>query len=100
VRIEFERHGGFAGVPLHTSLDTAALPADEAHEIEQLVDEGSVFSLPETSAEASGGADQFLYKLTVTQGSKRRVVSLSERQVPDSLRPLLVRLTALARRTA
>jgi len=82
-------------VPLRTSLDTAALPEDEAHEIEQLVEASNFFSLPETSPDPSSGADQFQYNLTVNQHR----VSMGETLVPDSLRPLLVRLTALARRT-
>ena len=99
MRIEFERRGGFAGAPLRASLDTAALPADEAHQIEQLVEQGNVSGLAAKSPEAGAGADQFQYNLTVIQGASQHSVSLGETQVPESLRPLLVRLTALARRT-
>jgi hypothetical protein len=98
VRIDFERRGGFTAVPLRTSVDTAALPPDEAHQFEQLVEDANVFSLASQTPQA-GGADQFQYNLTVSQGATQHAISLGESQVPESLRPLLVRLTALARRT-
>jgi hypothetical protein len=96
MRIEFQRSGGFAGLRLATTVDTDKLPADEADELKRLVDAADFFHLPAT-LKATRGADQFTYRLTVEAGDRQHTLEVSESAAPESLRPLLQRLAALAR---
>lgn len=97
LRIAFARSGGFAGIVLETTVDTAALPPAEARELEALVRQADFFALPERPDGAPGGADRFQYDLTIARGEQRHSVSLGESAVPATLRPLLDRLLAIAR---
>jgi hypothetical protein len=98
MQIAFERSGGFAGVTLGVSVDTATLPPGEAQEIEGLVRQANFFEIPSQSQTAGRGADRFQYDLTISDGSQRHHVTVGETAVPDTLRPLVQHLTELARR--
>jgi hypothetical protein len=97
-RIEFEQSGGFAGMTLSTTVDTARLPPDEAREIEQLVDQADLTALPSRPAGPPRGADRFQYDITVVRGRKRHHVTIQESDMPPAVRPLVQRLAELARR--
>ncbi len=96
MRIDFERTGGFAGLRLATTVDTDDLPVEEANELRQLVETAHFFALPPT-LKSTAGADRFVYKLTVEAEVRQHSVEVGEGAAPDSLRPLIDRLTTLAR---
>lgn len=96
MRIYFERTGGFTGMSLRTAVDTAALPEEDARSLLQLVDETQFFELP-AELDGDGGVDAFNYTLTVETDDRRHTVHTSEMDAPDTLQPLLRRLTVLAR---
>ena len=98
VRIDFQRSGGFAGLTFGTSVDTASLPPEEARQIEDMVQQADFFALPQTVSGPPVGADRFQYDITVTRGDTSHSVSVGESAVPPTLRPLLDRLTDMARR--
>jgi hypothetical protein len=60
MRITIDRSGGFANIPLHREIDTAALPHAEAAEIERLADEAR--KSPVSSAPM---ADAYSYAITI-----------------------------------
>ena len=97
MRVHFERSGGVAGFRLAATIDTETLPPDQARELEALVDAAGFFDLPEVMAGPAEAADQFQYRLTVEAGPRSHTVTVSESAAPASLRPLLRRLTVLAR---
>ncbi|MCC7445976.1 MAG: hypothetical protein IT324_01105 [Anaerolineae bacterium] len=96
MRIDFERSGGFAGMILRATIDTGDLPEADANDLRQLIEEANFFALPPTITSASG-ADQFTYRLTVIALVRQHSVEVSDGAAPDTLRPLLNRLTTLAR---
>ncbi len=96
MKIYFERSGGITGMRISGTVDTESLPAEEALGIREMLDKASFFDLPE-KAQSTEGADQFQYKLVVEDKGRQHSVELSESVAPDSLRPLLRRLTVLAR---
>ncbi len=96
--IEFERTGGFAGMRIATRVDTTALPDDEAASLDSLVKDAGFFDLPARIASPAPGADRFQYALTVEAKGRRHTVQVGEAALPDALRPLVDKLTALARR--
>lgn len=79
------------------SVDTEKLPADEAQNLQQMLDAAKFFELPAAPAESLRGADRFQYKLTVESDEGSHTVELSDEEAPDEIRPLLRRLTVLAR---
>lgn len=97
MHVEFERSGGFAGLRLRATVDTESLPAEEARELEEMVEAADLFNLPPAIATPTPGADRFNYKLTVTDEGRQHAVEVSEPSVPTKLQPLLQRLAKIAR---
>ena len=96
MQIQFERSGGFMGLRLQTAVHADDLPAEEAAEWEQMVNSARFFDLP-SNLELESGADRLFYKITVIKAEEEHTVLCSDAAAPESLRPLLDRLTALAR---
>lgn len=97
MRIFFERSGGFMGLNINTAVDTQALPDTEALSLEQMIHETQFFELPENLNDPTKGADQFNYTLRVETPEQDHTIHTTDITAPDSLRPLLSRLTYLAR---
>jgi hypothetical protein len=97
-RIDFERSGGFAGISLAASVDTASLAPDEAREIEQLLEKIDFDALRQRPPRATRGADRFQYNLTASVKGARQNVSIGEAELTPELRALVERLTEIARR--
>lgn len=96
MQIYFERSGGFMGLQLKTVVDTAELPAGEAEEWERTLNAARFFDLP-SSLEPQRGADLLVYKLTVVTTEQRHTALCTDADAPEELRPLLRRLTIMAR---
>ena len=98
-RIEFERSGGFAGIPLRSTTDSRELTPDEAREIDQLLEQVDFEALAKAAETSSGrsAADRFQYDLTLERGDQQLHLRLGEQDVPPMLRPLLERLLQQAR---
>jgi hypothetical protein len=98
MHIQFERTGGFAGLKLQHSVDTATLLPEEAQSLHGMVQAAGFFDLPETVTTPLPGADRFQYKLTVDSGDRGHTVTIHEGATPAALKPLLVWLTDKARK--
>jgi hypothetical protein len=86
-RIEFERSGGFANVPLRAELAADALEPQERAALDALLARE-----PAGPAARAGAPDRFQYDVTVVAGESRHHVQLSEREIDGALRPLIDRL--------
>ena len=95
--VHFERTGGVAGLRSAAIIDTEKLPPDQAREIQELMEVAEFFDLPEAIGGPAQAADAFQYRLTVEAGNRRHTITVSETAAPSSMRPLLRRLTVLAR---
>jgi hypothetical protein len=77
------------------ALDSADLPAAERDALEALIARARFFEL---SAEpARPRPDAFQYDLEIEHAGRRHAVCVHDPVEPEALRPLLERLTALAR---
>jgi anti-sigma factor RsiW len=85
-RIEFERSGGYANIPLRAELTAGELDPPERAALDALL-------AREPATEARAGApDRFQYDITVGPHH----VQLGERDVDEILRPLIDRLERAA----
>ncbi len=96
LQIEFQRSGGFAGLTMGTTVDTAELPTAEAREFERLVDcvetSGAGGSAP------AGKPDRFQYDLTIKRHGQTRRFRLAEQELTPEGRELVKLLVERARK--
>jgi hypothetical protein len=97
MRIRFERSGGFTGIRLDKTVESEALDAGEAGDLQQEIDASGFFDLPRKIDSPGGGADRFQYRITVESGVHHHTVEVGEAAVPELLWPLVQHLTTLAR---
>ena len=96
-RIELVRSGGFAGLSLRNSADTAGSDPEAEWYAEQL----ESLDLPALAALPTGEPqpDRYHYALSVeTDDGTTHHLEFAEPALPESLRPLVDRLVASARR--
>ncbi len=100
MKIYFERSGGFMGLPLKATLDTAALPSEEAEALEEMFQEADFFQLPpaEEDERMVAEADQMTYTVKVVEGPAVHTVCVTDSDTPEGMQPLLRHLTLMARR--
>lgn len=97
MRIYFERSGGFAGMVLSTTVDTDTLPQEEAVFFQTKFAEAGFFDLPDLLDAPGEGVDRFHYRLSAETVEQRKTVEFGETAAPEQLRPVLERLSILAR---
>ena len=76
-------------------LEGGDLAAGERETLERLIAEARFFELPARLVTAR--ADAFQYDLVIEAGGRRHEVRVNDPAVPVELKPLLARLTELAR---
>jgi hypothetical protein len=96
MHIDFSRTGGFAGMRLSCSVDTAKLAPEQSAELDKLIGNAAFFELPEKLVPEKTQPDRFEYHVSVEAGDKSHTVTVSDAAAPESLRPLLNYLTTLA----
>ena len=96
--IHYERTGGFAGLHLKKTIIIADLPISEAHEIQDLIENASFFSLPENLPSPEPGVDRFHYLIEVTTSDRQHRVEFGESAAIGKIKPLVDKLNELARR--
>lgn len=99
MRVRFKTDGGFVYLPARSewlTIDTDDLPADEADELERLVEAAGFFDLPESSGPPHGAADYLRYTISVTAGERSHTVYLTDPIEDTNLQALVEYLEAKA----
>ena len=96
-RFDLTRTGGFGGLRLHSTVDVAALPPEEAAALTDLLDQVD-FDALERQPPQDPTPDEFSYDLTVTRGGRRHHVVVGDRGAPPELHAVLSAVVKLARR--
>ncbi|MGB8702966.1 MAG: protealysin inhibitor emfourin [Thermosynechococcaceae cyanobacterium] len=96
MHISLKRTGGFTGVPLTVSVDTATLSPAESAQLQQMVETADFFQLPSTFS-ATPQPDRFQYQITIEEPGHRHSVTVGETAVPPNLKPLINWLMDAAR---
>ena len=95
-KISFKRTGGFMGREIDTDLDLNEMPDEEAQELQRLILDAKFFNIPQNLIEPSQH-DEYEYIVTVDAGNSNHTVHTSDTNAPQSMRPLLAKLSALAK---
>ena len=96
VRVNFTRSGGFLGREMNSFFDLNEMPENESQEIQRMILESNFFNIPQNLIEPTKH-DEYEYSITVESGNSHHTVHTSDTSAPESLRPLLEKLTALAK---
>ena len=97
MQIHFERKGGFANIPLTTTVDVDQLPRVEADRLRQAVAAANFFSLPPQITAPSPMPDRFRYVVTIETPEQTHKVSVDEGAAPPTLNSLIEALSSVAR---
>ena len=92
-RIELERTGGLAGVPVRVQVGPDDADADRWTELLAAVDLARL----DAAGPAGGGPDRFSYALTIEAGGQVHDLHCGERGLPQAVRPLVRALVSRAR---
>lgn len=96
--IEYESSGGFANLRLAYHADTDSLPPAVAKELIALIHASGAIKLKQQdiASHAPGPPDMLNYRLVLQNGNQITTLIFDDVTAPESLRPVLVRLQALA----
>ena len=100
MRVRFKMDGGFVYLPSRsepTNIDTDDLSAEEAEELEHLIEAAGFFELPETSTPPRGAADYVRYTISVNAGENSHTVHLTDPIEDPDIQALVEYLEAKAR---
>jgi hypothetical protein len=97
MQISLERSGGFMGVPMTTTVDTANLSPNEAEQLRQIL--GSIdFSQAIPESAPTNQPDRFQYRLTMEDtNGQSQTLSFDETTMPSDMQPLIDWLQQTAR---
>lgn len=95
-KINFKRTGGVLGREIDTDIDLNEIPDDESQELMRLITETNFFKIPQNLI-AQSIPDEYEYTVTVEAGNTHHTIQTSDSSAPESLRPLLEKLSKLAR---
>ncbi len=95
-KINFKRTGGITGREIDTEIDLNELPADEMQKLMQMITETNFFNIPQNLIQHSV-PDEHEYTITVEAGNTHHTIQTTDSTAPESLRPLLEKLSQLAR---
>jgi hypothetical protein len=96
-KIHYEKAGGVLGREVATDIDLNEIPGDEMQEIMRLITEANFFDIPQNLIASPSTPDEYAYTITVDAGNTHHTIQTSDSSAPESLRPLLEKLSLLAK---
>jgi hypothetical protein len=88
MRINFERTGGFANVPLRAEIDSAEMEPKRAEELRRLVERALPFDQSKQSQAPSTMSDHFQYEISIEDGGQTHELRTGEEAASDDLKQL------------
>jgi len=96
VKIEFTRSGGFANIPMTVRIDTAAMPAAAARDLEAKIAAAGFFGLPASLGANAQLRDAHTSTITVTSPEHAHTVTITG-EAPAAVQALIDHLVRAAR---
>ena len=95
-KIIFKKSGGITGREVESTIDLNEMPDHESQELMRMISETNFFKIPQNLI-STGSPDEFEYTVTLEAGNSHHTIHTSDSSAPESLRPLLDKLSRLAR---
>jgi emfourin len=95
-RINFKRTGGVLGRETDSDFDLNEMPDDESQELQRLILDSNFFNIPQNMI-GTATPDEYEYTVTVDAGNSHHTIHTSDSTASESLRPLLEKLSTLAK---
>ncbi|XGV95156.1 MAG: protealysin inhibitor emfourin [Leptolyngbya sp. BL-A-14] len=87
MHVTLERSGGFTGIPLTLTLDTATLSSEQVTQLRHLVEVADFFHV--SAPPIQGQPDRFEYTITIQDGDRVRTITVGEAAMPEPMKTLL-----------
>jgi len=87
--VDVVRTGGFAGLEMRRSADTASLPESEARQLVALVEDLDVEALQREAVPPRTVPDAFTYDIVISSAGRTVRLHAQDPNVPAQLRPLI-----------
>ena len=84
------------GREIDSEINLNEMPEDESQELQRLILETNFFNIPQNLVETPV-PDEYEYTVTVEAENSHHTIHTSDSSAPESLRPLLQKLSALAK---
>ena len=100
MNVEYKVEGGlafFPGLSKPVLIDSDNLPAKDANELRQLIDNAHFFDIPPVATVPKGAADYRRYTITVEDGLRRHTIQLTDPISDPHLQALLDYLNQVRR---
>ncbi|HEX7178316.1 MAG TPA: protealysin inhibitor emfourin [Nitrososphaeraceae archaeon] len=88
MRIRVERSGGLAGIPISNEIDEKDLPSTLIRTAKKMIEDKKSPSLSMKSS-PRGAADHYSYKISILDGTIKRVIECNQFELQDDLRSLI-----------
>jgi hypothetical protein len=95
MKVSFRQSGGFVGLIRGIDLDTMQMDADQAVELEGLVNASGIEGSKKARTHAA--RDLVQYEITIEQDKQVSKLSFDDKSVPEAVQPLLKYLRPQAR---
>ena len=86
--IKVERSGGLTGIPISNEIDVKKLPSRLVNTAKNMMVDEKFPRLP-MKRRPAGSADYFSYKISVENGTNRRIIECDEYNIQDDLKQLV-----------
>ena len=87
MRVKFLQSGGVVGAPRGVELESGRLPADDARELQTLVQASGI--LESGTFLSAAGRDLRLYEIEIESGAGIVAVTFDDHTLPEQARPLV-----------
>ena len=88
MRIQFDRSGGFANIPLRGEIDSAQIPPERKTELEKLVERARPFDQPARPQNLSPVPDDYQYDVTIEDDARTHTFRIADSAASDDLKLL------------
>ena len=95
-KISFKKTGGIMGREVESTIDLNEMPENESQELQRLILDTNFFNIPQNLIEPTGH-DEYQYTISVDAGNSHHTVHTSDSSAPESLRPLIEKLSTLTK---
>ena len=89
IYVHFQQTGGFAGLSRSLEFSSDTLSVQEQKQLHKLIKDSDFFEIRIDNKENDKSRDQFQYEILIKQNDREGSISVSDSNMPESIRPLI-----------